>query len=334
MAIRDIDELVQPYKDRLVLLVAHFSDLHVKAPGGSYRNRGPERWLQRHEEPFREALSELANLERAPDFLALTGDLTETGSEAEFSILSDCLSTTGIPIRVVPGNHDRLPDGVDPEGQGTDSDPDSVGDLNTAFRRWYQDWTPATAPPHPETAEFHFSEILTGWDVVGIDTSHNRRMSASHRAWIDETLGCDTGRPRLVLGHSPLLAVGNWMDVMCFHDSTFMTAFIGYPRIRAVLSGHVHINRTWRYRGAIHVVTTSLSYGIGDGVGYSLIGLGEEDVLFVCRRYLAGESRDLYGVDRSVRDAMTRLDTPRLYESSPLCHPRIWPWTADPDKRS
>jgi len=157
-------------------------------------------------------------------------------------------------------------------------------------------------------------------------------MSVAHRAQISEWLG--TGdRPCAVLSHSPLLAVGNFVDPMSFHDRAFMADFARHERVKLVLSGHAHISRGWRYRGAIHLTAPSLSYGIGTGVGYHLVGLTESDVAWQLLRRLPGRARDLIqGEDASQAASLDPIEV-ASYESSPLCNPSIWPWRVQPESR-
>ena len=59
-----------------------------------------------------------------PDVVIITGDITDTGQEAEYANVSAILARTlSIPVFVVPGNHDqrlRPNDGAgDDEGSGT-----------------------------------------------------------------------------------------------------------------------------------------------------------------------------------------------------------------------
>lgn len=314
----ELDRLVGRYAPRLTCLIAHLTDPHVKAPGRSYRFRGPPEWLREPNRALDLALSEVHRLSRRPDLIVLTGDLTESAESDEFGILGEILATSEVEILLIPGNHDRRSD-----------------DRNeaSAFRLWYETLATPGLPKHPDAPEFYFCERRAGWEIVAIDTSHLGEMSELHRETVAELLGEPAESPRLVLSHSPLLPVGSWVDGMAFHDARFMRAFNGFAGVKAVLSGHVHKSKLWQYRGAFHVTSTALSYGIGDDVGYSLVGFGDDELLFTCRRKLPGPRRDLYADKFGSCPGGVVVDKPLLFENSPLCNPNVWPWRPDPSAR-
>lgn len=296
--------------------IAHLSDLHLHVPGRAGRSHAPPSWTDASDVPFHRALAEIAALPRRPDLLVLTGDLTDTADPAEFAMLADALRGFPVPTLAIPGNHDA-PGNAAP-GRGW-------RDCYEAFRA--PDW-----PAHPASDEFAFRIERNGWEFVGIDTSRYQRMSEAHRAEVRRMLAASDA-PCVVLTHSPLLAVGNFVDAMSFHDRRLVEDLLAAKRVKAVLSGHVHASRAWLYHGTVHVTATSLSYGVGGGIGYGFAGFGDDRLLFALRRELPGHPRDLYRQDRERQEgALVPLPFER-FEDSPLCNPSIWPWRADPRER-
>jgi 3',5'-cyclic AMP phosphodiesterase CpdA len=73
--------------------ILHVSDLHL----GAHRGSG--------DASVRQALETL--VERvSPELLVATGDLTHRGARAQYDSAAELLGSTGLPLLVVPGNHD------------------------------------------------------------------------------------------------------------------------------------------------------------------------------------------------------------------------------------
>lgn len=105
-------------------ILAHLSDLHLLEPRYGERRFGPRARLSylsllRPLDPrdrVRRARHALAEAKRwGFDHLVVTGDVTEDGVDAQFEVLAEVLSESGIPrerVTIVPGNHDAYDDGA------------------------------------------------------------------------------------------------------------------------------------------------------------------------------------------------------------------------------
>ena len=105
-----------------IFRLAHISDLHLPPPEGAFgwRDLLSKRllsriaWRRKHQEHRPEVLAALiADLKaQAPDHIAITGDLTNYASPAEFEAARHWLEALGPSrdITVSPGNHDALVD--------------------------------------------------------------------------------------------------------------------------------------------------------------------------------------------------------------------------------
>ena len=103
-----------------IFRLAHISDLHLPPPKGAFgwRDLLSKRllsriaWRSKHQEHRPEVLAALvADLKaQAPDHIAITGDLTNYASPAEFEAARHWLEALGPSrdITVSPGNHDAL----------------------------------------------------------------------------------------------------------------------------------------------------------------------------------------------------------------------------------
>ena len=58
-------------------------------------------------EMLRAAVRTIAAQPRQPDMVIATGDLTDCGLPEEYELLQDCLKPLGMPVYLIPGNHDR-----------------------------------------------------------------------------------------------------------------------------------------------------------------------------------------------------------------------------------
>jgi len=114
-----------------IFRLAHLSDLHLPPPKGAFgwRDLLSKRllsriaWRRKHREHRPEILAAvIADLKaQAPDHVAITGDLTNYASPAEFEAARLWLEALGPAhdITVSPGNHDALVDAKDGEAFAT-----------------------------------------------------------------------------------------------------------------------------------------------------------------------------------------------------------------------
>src|SRR5688500_6574335 len=81
-------------------LLAQISDLHIGArPELSYQVVDTHAML-------RACVDDLLALAQRPDAVAVTGDLTDSGSRQEYASLRRLLAPLDMPLYLIPGNHD------------------------------------------------------------------------------------------------------------------------------------------------------------------------------------------------------------------------------------
>jgi 3',5'-cyclic-AMP phosphodiesterase len=56
------------------------------------------------------AVARIRALPDQPDAVLLSGDVADTGSEAEYALARELLAPLGMPVHLIAGNHDRLPE--------------------------------------------------------------------------------------------------------------------------------------------------------------------------------------------------------------------------------
>lgn len=199
--------------------VLQISDLHI-VPDPGERIYGVDSFdsLSRVLEDARSA---------EPELVVATGDLVERGDEASYRRLRTLLRSLGVPVVVLPGNHDSL------RGMAT-----ALCDDRILFPKAYD---------------------AGGWRFVVLNSrvrgAPHGEVCADAQAELDRLLAEAAGRPAVVaLHHSPispcpsfgcqLVGAGSLLDRLSCHAN-----------VKAVVAGHSHIEAEAAYRG-IRVVTT------------------------------------------------------------------------------
>jgi 3',5'-cyclic AMP phosphodiesterase CpdA len=83
------------------MLIAQLSDPHVCAPGLLYKGVADSNQL------FSEAIEHLHRLDRQPDLVLITGDLTDEGRPEEYLVFRELIRALKLPYLLMPGNHDH-----------------------------------------------------------------------------------------------------------------------------------------------------------------------------------------------------------------------------------
>ena len=125
-----------------------------------------------------------------PDAVVVSGDLADHGSAEEYGLAAGQVASLGVPVHVVPGNHDDrrtlrsvfgLPgQGAAPVQYAADVGPvrlvmldstvpgEDPGDLEREQLDWLES-TPAAAPERPTLLVMHHPPVVTGipaWDAI------------------------------------------------------------------------------------------------------------------------------------------------------------------------
>ena len=160
------------------------------------------------------------------DFCIIAGDLAEKGTQKEIGSAREIFSTLGVPLHVVPGNHDYL----------TQTDR-SVYD--TLF---------------PKQSNYHFNH--NGWQFVALDTTEGLRYEKTSVAdstlrWLDANLPkLSKRRPTVCFTHFPL---GESAPMRPLNADAVLERFNDFNLIE-VFSGHHH-GFTERTHGKTVLVT-------------------------------------------------------------------------------
>lgn len=208
------------------MLFAQITDLHIRPAGDPLAGRvDTAGFLER-------AVTRLNALLPRPDFVLVTGDLVDGGTEAEYARLRELLSPLAPPVYLSLGNHDGR------EAFRT-CFPDlgywSAGD---AFVQYAVDRAPAR--------------------LLVLDTHDPGRPSGAlcgdRLDWLADRLAEDRSTPTLVAMHHPPVPVGlAGMDGSRLLEGAerFAELIGGSPNVERILAGHLHRSVTVRFAGTV-----------------------------------------------------------------------------------
>jgi 3',5'-cyclic-AMP phosphodiesterase len=188
------------------LRLVQLSDPHIGATWGS---ADPARALA--------AAVELAR-EHAPDAVLVSGDLVEEGTAEEYDLVAELLEPLGVPVHVLPGNHDD----------------------RAALRRRF-----ALAGEGAEPVQGVVE--LGPLRLVLLDTTRpgepEGELDAGRLAWLDARLA-ESNTPTVLALHHPPLATGTpAFDGIVLPDGdrrALAEVVARHEHVRRLVAGHVH----------------------------------------------------------------------------------------------
>jgi 3',5'-cyclic AMP phosphodiesterase CpdA len=191
-------------------ILAQISDPHLGEPAiGGVK---PKKAL-------REVIAAIAALPNPVDAILVTGDLAEHAAPAEYELAAELIGALGVPIQVLPGNHDdraTMRAAFDLPGEG-DAPLDYAADLGP-LRLVVIDST------------------IPGEDHGGFEPGQLERLEAE--------LASAPEQPTIVAMHQAPLATGiaDWDSVnLPVPDRHALAAVIErHPQVRAIVGGHLH----------------------------------------------------------------------------------------------
>lgn len=191
-------------------ILAQLSDTHL-----SDDDPAPTRAL-------REAVTTLLALAEPPDAVVLTGDLTDHGRPAEYTLLRTELERLPMPVHPLPGNHD------------------DVGALLAAF---------------PEVPAANHTAWVAGVRLLCCDSTIPGQAGGalSDPAWLDAALAEEPRTPSVVAMHHPPYDIGvGWIDRMGHARPGRLASVISrHPQVVRVIAGHVHAASVRGFAGTV-----------------------------------------------------------------------------------
>jgi Icc protein len=165
------------------------------------------------------AIAAIGNLDVGPDAILVSGDLAENGTEAEYELVQQSLQGLGVPVHVLPGNHDDR------------------AELRRCFGL-----AGAAEEPIQHTAE------VGALRLVMIDSTQpgedRGELDSPRIAWLDAELAAAPERPTLLAMHHPPIATGSpvWDAIGLPPESRSALADVvaRHPQVLGIVAGHHH----------------------------------------------------------------------------------------------
>lgn len=214
----------------------HVTDLHITAP----QTEDPTQQTNTVA-AFDRLLLAAERLTPKPEFMVLSGDLTNIGDEASYRWLSERLTRSDIPVVMTLGNHDR----------------------RTPWHTVFSGHAKA-----PDGSVDH-DAVLSGIHIIALDSMVPGKVSGAltdeQYQHAHEMLNRHPELPKILAIHHPPKLNRNtqfaWASLDL--DSTDrLAALMNGRNIAAVLSGHVHMNRFAMWQAVPLVINTGLQSSI------------------------------------------------------------------------
>lgn len=222
------------FADEPPIRFAWLSDTHVGARTGA--------------EDLRQAVQDINSL-TGIDFVVLSGDITEMGSNAELGLAKAILDSLNNPHHIIPGNHDT---------KWSESGCTKFSEL------WGSD-------------KFNFE--FEGYRFIGMHQGPRMRMGDGHFApedlrWLDSVLSNlpDQNQPLIFVTHYPIDAsVANWYEFLD-RAKTYNT--------QVILFGHGHRNKSYELEGVPGVMGRSSHRKNQLQGGYNIVTIQSDSMFF------------------------------------------------------
>ena len=240
------------------ILLAHLSDAHI---GADWADRDPEAGL-------RAAVESVRSLRPRPAAVLMSGDLADNASDAEYERVRGLLAPVGVPVYVLPGNHDD----------------------RRALRRHF-------ALPGTDDEPIQYSVDLGPARLIMLDTTRPGedagKLDADQLAWLDAELAAVPRVPTLLAMHHPPLVTGvpAW-DAICLPAAdrrALRDVLERHPQVRRLVAGHLHCTMTGELAGRVVLTVPSTYVQARLEFGAQEVQLTAEPAAFAVHAMLDGE---------------------------------------------
>ena len=211
----------------------HITDLHLSHPDLDDPNLHSDT-----EGAFREIIKAILLMEEKPNFVVLSGDLTNTGEKKSYQLLKDLLKPLSTPVILAIGNHDKRESFHEIFNGAVSSDP-----------------------------YFH-DNIYSGLHVITLDSSIPGRIAGEicneQFKYLKKALKKHEENPKLlVIHHPPKIDPDGlpWGSLSMESTLRLDNVLRGY-NIVGILAGHIHINRVSHWNSIPVCVSNGLHSSI------------------------------------------------------------------------
>lgn len=260
------------------------SDLHVLSPSLTDYGERFMRIIESADGKVTQYTPQIAKafvaqaLEAKPDAIVLSGDLTLNGaleSHRDLVRILKPLRKAGIPVFVIPGNHDISPLAYrfGPDGAsfipGTDA---------AQFVEFYADFGYADALSRDSASLSYSARLAPNCRAIFIDVNANEKhgtVSAETLAWIEAQLieAKDAGEIVIGVSHQNLMAHNALIyNGFVIDNASALQALFERYGVPLNLSGHMHMQHVMEKNGVTEIATGSLAVSPN---AYGVLTIGE-----------------------------------------------------------
>jgi len=211
----------------------HLTDLHICHP-----DAGAPAHKADNPDTLRNVVGIINAMDRQPDFVVASGDLTDMGDEASYALFRDLLSDLKPPVTLALGNHDK----------------------RAAFHQVLGN-AGSDAP--------YFHDAIHGdLHVITLDTSIPGHVAGgicdAQFTFLGAALDRHPEVPKLLVMHHPPRVDPDglpWGSIDLASTARLAKVLKGH-NIGGILSGHIHINRVMHWHGIPIVVSGGLDTSV------------------------------------------------------------------------
>lgn len=218
------------------MLIAQLTDLHIR-PRGEAANRVVETNVF-----AAQAFRAVACMQRRPDVVLLTGDLTELGQAAEYQYVADLLRSLPMPVFVIPGNHDQR---------------ENLREVLAPFPGVRSD---------PDFVQYAIEDLpvrLVMLDTLVPGAAHGE-LCPQRLDFLARTLRAAPDRPTMIAMHHPPFDCGiEHMDKIGLRNARAFIDIVAHnPQVQRIVCGHVHRSVFTQLAQAVVSIAPSVAHQV------------------------------------------------------------------------
>lgn len=218
----------------MTITFLQLSDLHLSPSGQLLAGVDPMRQM-------RNVLTRIQQLDVAPAFIVVSGDLTDNGSAESYEVVNEVLKELRAgetPVLLALGNHDD----------------------RATFRRV------VLGEERFDQGPYYYSQLIDGLRVIVLDSlipeDVGGALGAEQLAWLEAQLADPAPRGNVLVLHHPcrLAAPSRHYPMFIVREAAVLESIVSRHRDRivAVLAGHSHQANSAPFGGTIHVTAPSV----------------------------------------------------------------------------
>ncbi|MBL7700704.1 MAG: PQQ-binding-like beta-propeller repeat protein [Ferruginibacter sp.] len=230
---------------------AFLSDTHIGSPNGNA------------DEDLRRTVADINNMHDI-DFVVITGDITELGTNEELPRAKKLLDSLNVKYYIIPGNHDV--GWSETGGMGFIT---TFGSDRFVFDHKGIRFIGCSSGPYVRMSDGHIPRDAMNWMKNILDTT-------------------DSNMPVIFLNHYPMdNQMDNWYEVTDMFKSRNTLLF---------LCGHGHANKILNFEDIPGIMGRSNLRARQTEGGYNLVSVRVDSILFAERKPVSGEMKNWAGV--------------------------------------